>query len=186
MKSANNLWRLLAAAVCVAALLAAGILVTWPETAVSQDETTPSELDVLRKQVEDLNNVAVRTQSHVMVDVEYHFSNLWFAGHGEQWELAAFYLRETGSHLAWMVRIRPARSVRGGGSVDLQPFQLSIEQAGFAQLEAAIGHKDLEEFDAAYRQTLTECHACHQAAGLAFLAPHIPEQRESPLMLHPE
>ena len=154
-----------------------------PGTAVTQDETTQSELEALRQQVEELNNLAVRTQSHIMVDLEYHFSNLWFAARNEQWDLASFYLRETDSHLRWTVRVRPIRSIRGGGSVDLQPFMQSIEQSGFAQLETAIANVDVGEFESAYRQTLTQCFACHQAAGLGYLEPHVPEKSLSPLML---
>ncbi len=162
------------------------LLGALPGTAVPQDATIQSELEALRKQVEELSNLAVRTQSHIMVDVEYHFSNLWFAGRNEQWELASFYLRETDSHLRWTVRVRPVRSIRGGGSVDLRPFQQSIEQSGFAQLESAIEQEDVGEFEAAYRRTLTQCHACHQAAGFAYLEHHIPEMPLSPLMLQPE
>lgn len=155
-------------------------------TAVSQDESVESEIAGLQEQVEELRNLAVRTQSHVMIDVEYHFSNLWFAAQNEQWELAAFYLRETTSHLAWTVRIRPVRTIRGGGSIDLQPFRESIEQSGFARLQSAIEQKDAREFEAAYENTLTQCHACHQAAGLGYLQPHLPEMPLSGLMLHPE
>jgi hypothetical protein len=166
-------------------LFAAVLLGVLPGVAVPQDDTTQSELEALHEQVEELSDLAVRTQSHVMIDVEYHFSNLWFAGRNEQWDLASFYLREAGSHLRWTVRIRPVRSVRGGGSVDLRPFEQSIEQSAFAELESAIEHEDAGEFEAAYERTLTECYACHQAAGLAYLQPHIPERPLSPLMLRP-
>ena len=167
-------------------LFIAVLLSVLPGTAVPQDATIQSELEALRKQVEELSNLAVRTQSHIMVDVEYHFSNLWFAGRNEQWELASFYLRETDSHLGWTVRVRPVRSIRGGGSVDLRPFQQSIEQSGFAQLESAIEQEDVGDFEAAYRQTLTQCYACHQASGFGYLEHHIPEMPLSPLMLQPE
>ena len=167
-------------------LLAVGALGAFTCTAVAQDESSQPELEVLRAQVKELSNLAVRTQSHVMIDVEYHFSNLWFAGRNGQWELASFYLREAGSHLNWMVRIRPVRSIRGSGSVDLRPFRQSIEQSGFAQLEKAIERADRSAFEAAYRQTLNECYACHQAAGLAYLEPHVPDASVSALMLRPD
>lgn len=167
-------------------LFAAVLLGSLPATAVPQDQAVQSELEALHKQVEELSKLAVRTQSHIMVDVEYQFSNLWFAGRNGQWELASFYLRETDSHLGWTVRVRPVRSIRGGGSVDLQPFQQSIEQVGFVQLESAIEREDVDEFEAAYRRTMTQCYACHQAAGLTYLQPHIPETPPSPLMIQPE
>lgn len=164
-------------------LLLAALLGAVPAAVLGQDGTDQSELEALRERVEAVSDLAVRTQSHVMVDVEYHFSNLWFAGRNEQWELASFYLRETDSHLRWTVRIRPTRSVRDEGSVDLQPFRQRIEQSGFARLENALADEDLAEFEAAYRDTLTQCYACHQAAGLDFLEPHIPRAALSALML---
>jgi hypothetical protein len=165
-------------------IILAVALIALPGLASSQDDTAESELEALRQQVEELRNLAVRTQSHVMVDVEYHFSNLWYAGHNDQWELAAFYLRETDSHLRWTVRIRPVRSIRGsGGSVELQPFQERIEQSGLSQLENAIENEDIDAFENAYTSTMTECYACHLASGFSYLEPHIPEMPLSPLML---
>ena len=167
---------------CLLAFAAAA----FPGVAAPQDDAAQSELQALRAEVDELSNLAVRTQSHIMIDVEYQFANLWFAGRNEQWELAAFYLREADSHLRWTVRVRPMRSIRGGGTVDLEPFQQSIEQAGFAQLESAIDERNTSGFEAAYRQTLAQCFACHQAAGLGYLEPHIPDAPRSPLMLQPQ
>jgi len=165
-------------------LLLGVLLCAIPGIGATQDDTPQSELETLRDQVEQLTNLAVRTQSHVMVDVEYHFSNLWFAVHNQQWELASFYLRETDSHLRWTVRIRPTRSIRGSGnSVDLQPFLQAIEASGFARLEAAIANENVDEFEASYQRTMSECYACHQASGLGYLQPHLPERPLSALML---
>ena len=166
--------------------LVAVMLCVLPGVASPQDDAASSDIDALRMQVEELSNLAVRTQSHVMMDVEYHFSNLWFAARNAQWDLAAFYLRETDSHLRWTVRIRPVRSVRGGGPVDLQPFQQAIEQSGFAALTSAVEQKDVGRFETAYRQTLTQCYACHTAVGLTYLEPHVPAMPVSPLMLQPK
>jgi hypothetical protein len=166
-------------------LLLLPIVVSFALTvkALAQDDSKGFDVAELQAQVEELRNLAVRTQSHVMIDVEYHFTNLWFAAQNEQWELAAFYLRETGSHLAWTVRIRPVRTIRGGGSIDLEPFRASIEGAGFTQLQSAIEQENIDAFETAYGQTLTQCQACHQAAGLGYLQPHVPEKPLSGLML---
>jgi len=148
-------------------------------------QTRPGEHDEksLAEQVEELAQLAVRTQSHVMIDVEYHFTNLWFAAESEQWDLASFYLREARSHLDWTVRIRPVRNVAGGGTVDLKPFQQAITQGGFARIAEALGNKDHDAFASAYRQTLDQCYACHTASGLGYLQPHVPERPLSGLMI---
>jgi hypothetical protein len=152
-------------------------------TSVAGSQEDGTEVEQLRRQVEELSNLAVRTQSHVMTDVEYQFSNLWFAGRSGQWDLAAFYLRETRSHLRWAVRIRPVRSVAGGGSVDLTTFQQNIEQSGFRAIDGAIVDHDTDAFSKAYEQTLPQCLACHAASGLGYLAPHVPERAPSTLMI---
>ena len=162
------------------------LITALPRAAIPQNEAVQPDVEELRQQVAELSNLAVRTQSHIMVDVEYHFANLWFAARNAQWDLASFYMRETASHLAWTVRVRPVRSIRGGGSVDLQPFEQSIRQSGFAQLETALEKQDVGEFEAAYRQTMTQCYACHQAAGLGYLEPHVPDGPLSSLMLRPQ
>jgi len=59
------------------------------------------------------------SQSHAMMDVDYHFTNLWFAGQSKNWSLAQFYLDETRSHLRWAVRIIPVRRI-SGGEIDLR------------------------------------------------------------------
>jgi hypothetical protein len=94
-----------------------------------------------------------------MIDVDYHFSNLWFAAQNANWPLAAFYLNETKSHLNWAVRIRPVRNISGGGEFTLQPMLQGIEESGLAKLKSAIDAKDAKPFEAAYRQTMAECHA---------------------------
>ena len=167
-----------------ARLVCTALLFTLPATAYCQDADLQAQIDALKQQVEDLNNVAVRTQSHIMIDVEFHFANLWFAAHNDQFDLAAFYLRETQSHVRWTVRARPVRNIRGGGTVELMPFQQSIESGGFAPIQAALDAKDIDDFETTYRQTLSLCHSCHVASGLPYLEPGIPDMPPSPLMVH--
>ena len=65
---------------------------------------------------------------------------------------------------------RPHRATRheSGGSG-------SREESGLAKLEPAIDAKDAKPFEAAYRQTMAECHACHKLAAKPYLRPRIPE-----------
>jgi hypothetical protein len=71
----------------------------------ASSQTTPEELAVRVKAVEDL----IPSQSHMMADVGDHFTNLWFARRAENWPLADFNLSETKSHLRWAVRRIPIR-----------------------------------------------------------------------------
>src|SRR5205085_4542592 len=57
-----------------------------------------NDIAALQAEVARLKSVA-SDQSHAMVDVGYHFANLWFAGEKKNWPLAKFYFDETRSHI---------------------------------------------------------------------------------------
>ena len=114
------------------------------------------------------------SQSHAMADVEYHFSNLYFAAKAENWPLAAFYWKETVSHMRWAVRIIPVRKDLAGDDVRLRDILQSIEQSPWMQIGKTIEAKDVAQFEAAYRYTLEGCYSCHKASGKPYLRPRIP------------
>lgn len=144
--------------------------------------TEASQLAELKAEVEALTR-NLPSQSHTMADVEYHFTNLWFAGRNGDWDLAGFYLNETRSHLEWTVRLHPVRRV-STGEFDLRPMLETVEKAGLAPIKAAIGARDGAAFEKAYRQMLNECYACHTAAEKPYLRPEIPQTPASHLMIH--
>ena len=132
-----------------------------------------AEIRRLKDEIEQLKGM-VPDQSHVMKDVAYHFSNLWFAGQARNWPLAAFYLSETRSHLRWAVRVRPVRQTTGG-QIDLRSILDGIDRSLLANLQKAIEMRDQATFSQAYRDTLTGCYACHQASEKPYLRPHVPD-----------
>src|SRR5215472_11171340 len=85
-------------------------------TASLAEEPT-AEIARLKAEIEELK-ARVPSQSHAMMDIDYHFTNLWFAAQSRNWPLAQFYLNETRSHLRWAVRIIPVRRIPGG-EIDL-------------------------------------------------------------------
>jgi hypothetical protein len=167
-------------------LLLLGLASAIPAASFGQETSLQAEVDALKQKVADLDNVAVRSQSHMMMDVEFQFANLWFAAKHQQWDLAAFFMRETQSHIAWTVRVRPVRNVTGGGTVELKPFQQAIEQGGLTPIKAALEMKDGKAFRKAYEDTLPLCHSCHVASGLGYLEPHIPKHPPSVTMIKDE
>ena len=122
------------------------------------------------------------SQSHAMMDVEYNFTNLWFAARASNWPLATFYLNESRSHVQWTVRLRPVRKLASGADLDLKPLQESFERAGVDAIRATLEKKDKKAFESAYRNALGLCHACHIAAEKPFLHPDIPKQPASRLI----
>jgi hypothetical protein len=133
-------------------------------------ESLAAEIETIKGRLPD--------QAHAMVDVGYHFANLWFSGQHENWKLAEFNLAETKSHLRWAVRIIPKRKV-GEYEVDLQAILQSLENAPLTQLSEAITAKDKAAFEKAYRFTLESCYVCHKASDKAFIRPQIPATPDS-------
>jgi len=159
-------------------ILSAGMyggLLALTTPAPAQSAGVPqSDVAALKAEIESLKRL-VPSQSHAMADVDYHFSNLWFAAQSANWPLSDFYLNETKSHLNWAVRIRPVRKLSTGQEFDLRPLLQGVENSSLAQLKVAIDKKDPKSFEAAYRQTINECYACHKLAEKPYLRPHIPE-----------
>src|SRR5262252_9113793 len=151
--------------------------------AVAQAPAAAPQPDVaeLKAEIDALRGM-LPSQSHSMVDVEFQFANLWFAGKNQNWPLATFYLNETRSHLNWTVRLRPVRKLANGGDLDLRPILKGVEDGGLASIKAAIDKRDETGFEAAYKQMLGQCTACHEAAEKPFLRPQVPSAPPSPLI----
>jgi hypothetical protein len=142
----------------------------------------PADIAALKAEIETLKGM-LPSQSHTMIDVEYHFANLWFAAKNANWPAATFYLNETRGHLNWAVRVRSVRKLADGRELDLRPILKGIEDSGgLAHLKAAVDKQDGAAFELAYREMLTQCHACHVAAEKPFLKPQIPSAPASALI----
>jgi hypothetical protein len=120
----------------------------------------------------------VPDQAHIMADVGYHFTNLWFAGVAENWPLADFYLGETKSHLRWAVRRIPIRKDNAGRDVNLGNILEAFENSQLTELKQAVDGKDKARFEAVYKQALTACYACHKASDKPYLRPQVPATPE--------
>jgi hypothetical protein len=141
----------------------------------------PDDLATLRAEIERLKQV-VPDQAHAMQDVDYHFTNLWFAGQHGNWPLSQFYFNETKSHLRWAVRIIPVRKDKQGREILLEKILEAFENTPLAQLEGAIKAEDCTKFVAAYEFTLTTCYSCHKASDKPYLRPHIPKHPATKIM----
>ncbi len=146
-------------------------LVAWPAPAISEDSA--AEIARLKAEIEQIKG-RLPSQSHAMMDVDYHFTNLWFAARIMNWPLAQFYLNETRSHLRWAVRIIPVRRVPAG-EVDLRGLLEAVDSTGLTDIGKAITEKNSEAFGRAYRRTLEGCYTCHKASDKPYLRPRIPE-----------
>jgi glucose/arabinose dehydrogenase/cytochrome c1 len=114
-------------------------------------------------------------QAHVMMDVGYHFGNLWFAADRQNWPLANYYLEETRSHLKWAVRLQPVRKTKAGAEIHLDGILEAVDNTMLAEVEKAIENKDVASFKTAYRRATEGCYACHTACEKPFLRVQLPE-----------
>jgi len=135
-------------------------------------QTAPMDAAALTAAVTQLKNSAPN-QSHVMGDVAFMFSNVWFAAQQKNWPLANYYLNETQGRLRWMVRINPMPK-GPTGAVDIQAIFAPVDANVLPMVRQAIQNKDAAQFAAAYKQMLASCYACHVSTGRPFLKPTIP------------
>ena len=162
------------AAALVACIAAAGLVSSSAAAAEADAAAGNAEIAALKAEVEQLRGM-LPSQSHAMADVDYQFANLLFASARHNWPLATFYRNETRSHIGWTVKLRPIRKLASGQDLDLRPLQQAIEQSGLTQIRAALDKHDNKAFEAAYRATMGQCHACHVASEKPFLLPRIPD-----------
>jgi hypothetical protein len=167
----------------VAAVLAAGGALVMTARAQPAAPPTPAiagdqaaEVARLKDEIERLKGL-VPDQSHVMKDIAYHFSNLWFAAGAQNWPLAGFYLNETRSHLRWAVRVRPVRRTTTG-EIDLRPILDGFDRSLLTVMQKTIEARDPAAFAKAYRDALSGCYACHQASEKPYLRPRVPDAPE--------
>jgi hypothetical protein len=165
------------AIVAAAVVLAAPVVWVARSRPVAYAADDGAEIAQLKAEIEQLKG-RLPSQSHAMMDVGYHFTNLWFAGQSKHWPLAQFYLDETRSHLRWAVRIIPVRRIPGG-EIDLRGLLEALDGTGLAEIGKAIANKNAEGFTSAYRHALEGCYSCHNASDKPYLRPRIPEQPES-------
>lgn len=178
-------------AALVVALLAGGVLgaavwqsasrwfpVTYAQEAAKAPTPDPA---ALAAEVERLKKV-VPDQSHAMHDVDYHFTNLWFAVQQGNWPLGRFYFNETRSHLHWAVRIIPVRKDSAGNQIKLEEILQAVENGPLKQLDEAIKAESQEKFTEAYKFMLIGCYACHKASDKPYLRPRVPDHPATAIM----
>ena len=158
-----------------------GGLVVWKLPALGQatvkdqgkTETAKVDLTALNNDVARLKSI-VPSNSHIMEDVSFHYSNLWFAGQKKNWPLAMFYYNESRNHIRWLLTKSPTTKTPEGEVVNLQGIFDGIDTSSLATLKKSIEDKNPGEFTSAYKLMLEACYSCHKSAGRPYLRPMIP------------
>ena len=159
-------------------LLVSVLAISGCQTQTSQGAATaasgaPAPAPTIESDVAHLKDI-VPAQSHTMIDVGYHMSNLWFAAQKQNWDFAAFEVDETRNRIRWTLRISPTRKTPDGSVLDMKPLFDGIDKSVLTPLKEAVATKELKVFVPAYRAMLEACYQCHKAAGKPYLRPMIP------------
>jgi hypothetical protein len=159
-----------------------GGLIVWKipamgQQAAAKDQTKTEapkvDLAALNNDVAKLKSI-VPSNSHIMEDVSFHYTNLWFAGQKKNWPLALFYYNESRNHIKWLITKSPTTKTPDGEVVNLQGIFDGIDTSSLAMLKKSIEDKNSEEFNSAYKLMLEACYSCHKSAGRPYLRPMIP------------
>jgi len=90
--------------------------------------------------------------------MQLHHTKLWFAGHADNWALAAYELKEIKETIEDIQTISPEwQGVPVGEMVKILDPNLDA-------LDQAIKAKNPVKFDAAYHELTASCNACHTGA----------------------
>jgi hypothetical protein len=143
----------------------------------------PPDLKTLAADVERLKAL-VPSNSHIMMDVQWHWTNLWFAAQAKNWPLATYQFNEARGHMQWLVRKSPM--IRSSGpdreQVDIEGIFGGVDTGSLADVKAAIDAKDSAKFAATYRTMLENCYSCHKAVGRPYIRPMIPKTQAQSIM----
>ena len=158
-----------------------GGMVVWKLPALGQStakqpakaDSPAIDLTALNNDVAKLKSI-VPSNSHIMEDVSFHYSNLWFAGQKKNWPLATFYYNETRNHIRWLITKSPTTKTPDGEVVNLQGIFDGLDTSSLAMLKKSIDDKNLDEFTSAYKLMLDGCYSCHKSAGRPYLHPIVP------------
>ena len=145
-----------------------------PIVAAQQARNPLPTMESLPAEVAQLKAL-VPSNSHIMMDVQFHWTNLWFAGQKKNWPLAQYWFNEMRGHIIWLTRKSPIIRGSDGKDVDIQAIFEAVDTSSLAAVKTAIEKKDSAQFAAAYKTMLESCYACHKSVGRPYLRPMIPQ-----------
>jgi mono/diheme cytochrome c family protein len=111
--------------------------------------------------------------SRAMMEVNYRYSELYWAGEDENWEYAFYQLEHIEEAIEDGLKRRPARANSA------EHFMNVV----IPEMEEAIGSDDKENFDRAFELFTTQCNTCHAMEQVAFIQVVKPEVRTGSVRL---
>jgi hypothetical protein len=100
------------------------------------------------------------------------FAGLWYAGCSDNYELAEYEIHSMKEIVEW---IEPLEKVENG--VNVNGVLDALRNTQLKAMDDAVEAKDKPAFEAAYRETMKACNACHASSGHPFIRITIPERK---------
>jgi hypothetical protein len=111
----------------------------------------------------------------IMLEYSGRFTNMFYAAKGGNWDFADYQLKEAREIQEVGENTRPKRAE------DLKKF----ESTYLDPIGKAIDAKDFQKFEAAVKEAVNGCNACHKKAGFKFIRYELPASAPTPILLKP-
>ena len=109
----------------------------------------------------------------IMTLQQMRHSKLWFAGQANNWELAAYELKELQEGFDDVVKFHPTHE---GAPLPLAQLVPEMIESPLKDLEEIVAAKDRGRFFTGFDDLTKACNACHEAASFGFNVVERPSQ----------
>jgi hypothetical protein len=123
-------------------------------------QTAPDNLEARLKKLES----GSPGLGDIMNGIQLHFSKLYYASEGRNWDLARFERGEVEEGLEKLAALRPQEN-----GVNIAGIAGAFKDTQLVALNDAIDMKDRGMFREAYQQSMQMCNTCHQSTGRPFI-----------------
>jgi hypothetical protein len=106
-----------------------------------------------------------------MVETGYRYQELYWAGHDENWDYAAYQVGKIKVAIENGLERRPNRAASAGHFLD----------AVLPEMQQAISTKDSVVFNQSFRTLTIQCNSCHAIEHVSFFTVKPPTTRQSPI-----
>ena len=133
--------------------------------------TVQSEKEMLlEKRVEQLEKQILESYKpgfgEMMSSIQAHHSKLWFAGKNNNWQLAAFEVKELHEILDDIKKFQKDRA---------ETAKMDMINPSLQQVKEAINQKNTTDFNSSFQQLTADCNQCHQQTDFSYNKVRIPE-----------
>lgn len=109
---------------------------------------------------------------HLMIEMGYRYSALYFAARQQRWDFAAYQLEEMEEALRRLAYLQPKFWE------DIGRFRATA----LKDVEKTLAARDPERFAAGFEKLRAECMACHTKNGVGFIQLPVPKRHFSPVL----